>query len=334
MTVANSPTLLAQRRMSRLVTQVRVDADAKRIEAVTGRVNSIRAEMKGQIGKVQLVQKAIIDSRKYRQSLDLANFRLTSVETAVNSITEITERVNRDMLSALNTNNKDTTQLVAQGARAAIGVVFETLNMQLEGRFIFSGSTIDTAPMGDMDTMLTDLQTIMTAGPDAATVLANFDDYFDNPAGGFQTTIYTGSDNNAPDIEVGPGVRVPLNTRADDDMFKSVIKGLALSALAGQSGAQNPIERELFEAGSDRMIQAQYDTVVLRANIGNALAEVGVAESTQAATEQALTLSYNDFVTVDQTEAASLMQYLDTQLEASYAATARLTDLTFLDYMR
>lgn len=333
MSITSSPNLLSQRRMTRLVTQIRTTGDERRIEAVTGRVNNIREATQGQVGKIQLLEKSLSDTQKYRESLDIANYRVEAMQTALNSLSETTQRVNQDALSALSFDNPETTKLVANEARAALGVTFATLNLQTGGRFIFSGNTIDTAPLGDLDTMMNDLKTIMNAAPDAATAVTDIDAYFDDPAGGFQTNIYTGSDANASDIEIGPGQRIQMDTRADNAAFKTVLKGLAMIALAGEEGAPDQKARDLIEAGSGKMIQSQYDVVNLNARIGNTLAEIGVAESTQSATEQSLTIALNNFTGVDQLEAATLMQSLDTQLEAAFAATARISRLTLLNYI-
>lgn len=329
------PDSLALERINRQVFNVKSAAQRARTEVVTGRIEDVTAEVRGDIGSVHLLRKAIDDAQNYQKSLGLAENRAQRTQTVISSLTNESTRLAPEIYSAVGVGNDRTLGFVANDAEAALRVIISNLNSDAGGRALFSGDAPDRSPLGSADTLLADVRAIIEAGPDLAGVQTALDTYFNDPAGGFATTIYQGGAGVAPAVELSPGVRINPTVKADAQPIRDLLRGLAVVAnfnAAAPGGVDG--SRALASDSADRLLAAEDDIVEIGASIGVNEAQISQRVRQLEEEEQVLTTLFNDRTVRDPFEAASQLQILETQLESAFLVTARLSRLSLLEFLR
>lgn len=328
------PDLLSYSRLSRLVSEVKSRTTVASAEVVSGRYEDATAAVKGDIGAVHLLKKAVEDARHYQTSLSLAETRASLTQASLKTLTTQTTELSTSALSALDKGEAASLKLYDDQARGALQTIFSALNTSEGGRALFGGDEAGRAPLASLDQLLLDVQAIMAAGPDAASVDTALDVYFDDPAGGFQTTIYQGGAGDAPSVELAPGVRVAASVKADAQPLKDLIRGLAVIANYETPPAGSPAERDaVVRDGVLLTLKAENDITDMRAQLGIAESQISNAKSRYAEAETLYTTLYNEKTARDPYEAAAELQQLEAQLESSYLVTARLSRLTLANYL-
>ena len=173
---------------------------------------------------------------------------------------------------------------------------------------------------------------IVAGAVDAADANAQLEVYFNDPTGGFAQNIYLGGDSISSPVEISPGVRLDVSVSAADQPIKDLLRGL--SVIAVRDAATFADTDALTESGANAALAADVGITNIQARIGIAEARIDAAASRYEAEETVLTALFNEQTERDQFEAASELQLLESQLEASYLLTARLARLTIADYLR
>lgn len=326
------PDILVFSRLSKSVADLKGRAQTTRTEAVTGRYEDITAATKGDVGSAHLLNKAIADVQAYQQNLALGENRAQRSQSVLNVLATQSNRIATESASAVGRNDLTTLRTNAEDAHASITSIFAALNTTEGGRALFGGDATDRAPLGSPNNLITDVKAIIAGATDLADAELQLDTYFNDPAGGFLTSIYKGGANPAPDIEIAPGVRISASTKADAQPIKDLIRGLVEIAASGSVNFGSP--KDLVNAGSSRILGAKTSLSELRASIGVGEARISATKARYQTEETILTNLFNEKTARDPFEAASELQLLETQLEASYLMTARLARLTIADYIR
>ena len=332
MTSVNSPNIVSFTRLSRAVADIKARADTTRIESVTGRREDVTAALNGDVGSAHLLKKAVDDARSFQQHLTLAQIRAERTQTALGVLGGEAVRIGTETVSASGRNDAGALKTLGADARAAIANVFSVLNVTEGGRALFSGDASDRLPFGDPAQLIADIETIVAGATDAADANAQLDVYFNDPAGGFATNIYQGGAGKAAPVEIAPGVRIDVSATAADQPIKDLLK--SLSIIAVQDSASFADAKAFIEGGAESALAADGAIIDLRSTIGVGEARIAAAIERYEAEESVLTALFNEKTGRDQYEAASELQLLESQLEASYLLTARLARLRLTDFIR
>ncbi|MGE0409577.1 MAG: flagellin [Amphiplicatus sp.] len=329
------PDILSHARMSRVVSGVKAEADRTRTEAVTGRYEDATKAVKGDIGGAHLLKKAIEDAQSYQRNLSVADHRAQITQNVLGMLTTESSRIAASAYGALGMGDDAALATLADEARGALYTIFGALNTTDGGRALFAGDEPGATPLGSVETLLADVEAIISGAADANAAETALDAYFNDPAGGFATAIYRGGANDAPAVEIAPGVRINASVKADNQAIKDVIRGFAVLANFAASPGGSTAERDNIAArAAERTLTAEKNVVALRADLGVSESRIAAAKDRHAAEEDVLTSLYNQKVARDPYEAASALQLLESQLEAAYLVTSRLARLTIADYLR
>ncbi|MEX6634476.1 flagellin [Hyphococcus lacteus] len=327
------PSLLQYSRLNTSIADTKAKAETARIEVVTGRIADLAAELGGSVGDAQLLRKAISDVELMGASAQRALGRAQIAQVALSRSTEGVEVTGTNLLSAIGRNDEQSIGIAATQAELQLDAAISSFNTRYEGRSLFSGDATNTLGLADKETLLTDIRAIFAAAPDAATREAQLDTYFNDPAGGFETNIYLGGDGNAPRTEISDGELVEYSAKANEQPVKDLLRSLSTLVIADESDAWPDREDALTKAGAG-MIAASEDMVEVRARVGAAEERMVSAVSRLEAEATALGATYNERTARDPYEAASMLQQLESQLEASYLVTSRISQLSFVNYVR
>lgn len=313
--------------LSQTITDLRSRISVTATEAVTGRHSDLTTHLNGRIGDAMLTQKALDDIASEQSRLDLTLTRLEFTQTSLGVIQETNDNgISTRLLSSLAAEN--TAQIESNGreAKNALDVVFTALNARVNERQLFSGDATSSGPLQPLSELLADVQNILDTSLDAADFQANIDTYFDDPAGGWQSSIYNGT----------PTASDPDAIVAIDPAITELVKGYATLALADGS-LDNPILADdpgVLTQASQSINDGITQVIDLRVKIGQGEERVTIRQDTLVAENSILSETFNALTGRDQFEAATELRQLETSLEASYLLTSRLANLTLLNNIR
>lgn len=320
------PSSMISAKLSQNVADLRARINDVSSEAVTGKRSDLTEHLSGRIGDAMLSQKALQDINGDRGTLALREARLDMVQRSLAGVQESSDGLSARLLSAVGIGNDAEVTAVSRDAESALEQAFTSLNARHGERFLFAGDATSTQPFGDPEALLSDVRQIAIDATDTADFEARLDAYFDDPAGGWQQNIYQGH-ATVSDSDAVTGV---------DPAITRLIKGLSVMAVAGRDTTPALLKQSTAPllAAADRVAEGQIELTNLRGNLGTIQERISKAQDTLDAEEVILNRVFNEMATRDQYEAATELQELENNLEASYLLTARLSNLSLLNFLR
>jgi len=311
--------------LSQHISELRSQIGQTSTEATTGRYEDLTLHLSGRIGKAMLSQKALTDISTDREVLNLRATRLSLIQTSLGTVQDSSSGIAANMLSAIGGEHETEIGIAARDAKTALSATLSSLNARYGDRFLFSGDATATLPFPDQTALLSDLELIAETATDAADFKTQLDDYFNSPTGGWLQNIYKGSPT-ASDAE---------SVTADNAAIKSLISDLAVLAISGPEGSLATLSgySDLVQETSLSLSASETKITNLRADLGVYEERNAISLKTLDTEETLLNASFNDLTARDQYEAATELQSLQTTLEASYMITARLSQLSLINYL-
>ncbi|MEM5518860.1 flagellin [Henriciella sp. AS95] len=308
------------------VTDLKARMQSVSTEAVTGRVSDVTKHLNGRIGSAMLGQKALDDLATEKSQLHLRASRLDVVQNSLEKIQSGMDGLSARMLDAVGFSSEVDLVNVTRDAELELGNMLSRLNARHGERYLFAGDATSTPPFAGADQLIADIEALAGAATDAADFEAQLDAYFTDPAGGWQQTIYRGT-ATASDSEAKTAI---------DPAITELARGLAVMAISGPGGAIDAIP----DADTARMTAAntlaagQTALTNMRADVGIDQRRLSDRLSDLDREKTILTETFNQMTARDQYDAAAELKVLEANLETSYALTARLSNLSLMNFLR
>lgn len=321
------PNSLISAQFTQNITELRQSISRTAEEATTGRYSDLTAHLSGRIGSAMLSQKAVDNIAFEREQLSQREVRLDITQHNLSLIHDRSVGIGISMRAALGTSDLVSQGLAARDAKAALGNIFGALNVRYGERYLFAGDATATQPLPNADDLLSQLRTIADGAATPADFAAAIDTYFNDPAGGWQQSIYHGS-STASD---------PDAVTATNPALVEIISGLAVMALADPINSpptilsQNPAT---VDAAAERVATGIVALTNVRSELGVRQQQIRADQESLDIEETIVTTAFNSLTSRDQYEAASALKVLEANLEASYLLTSRLASLSLLNFMR
>jgi len=234
-------------------------------------------------------------------AVDAAGDALTRVEatySALGGVSDILTSLRAEVTGVLTEEDLTGLQTIAQTYMEDVAAL---LNTQLAGRYIFAGSSTQTAPV--------ELE---------AYEAANLTDV--------DTGYYTG-DDYVQSARLGTERAIDYGVTADAEAIEEALRALSFAASA------DPLTMDDMEALSELLVGAQ-DGIIALQSIASTTAS---SLETFIANEEEHIASSEEMITeISSADIAELIveaSSYEVQLEASYAALGSLSDLSVLDYL-
>ncbi len=329
------PTALAFRNMSRIITDLKRQSEVARYETVTGRRFDLAEATDGNLGLVQQLEKAQTDVLDYRTAINIAKTRANVSASGLDVAVKAAGNIAEDILGALGVGNEQIITNSQDIARRELDTVFAGLSVNVGGRYIFSGADVDTPPLAPAATLIADLEALALASTTAADFETALDTYFNDPAGGFATNIYQGSSLDASSIEVAEAERLNVQPRADDQALKDLFRSLGAIAVSASLTGLSPDERNTaLESSAIDLANAEKGAIDLRADLGFTQERLETVLTRNEAEETAIIDSLQALIGADEYEAATRLEVTENVLDIAFTATARLSQLSLVNYIR
>ncbi|GGE19802.1 flagellin [Aureimonas endophytica] len=259
-------------------------------------------------------------------------------------------------------------QQYPQLATSALEQLQGSLNTSVGGTYVFGGMKADTPPIkdvqGGIEAAKTKFQDFLTAlGKTASQVtdteMKGFlsDAGYAVPAGTltpagtpapgagqtfrFLDTVndanWTTNWSNASSAETFAGVSksqtVQTSVSANQDAFRKVTAAYSMLAAIGGEDLSEAAKKALTRSAAEILEVGKPGITALRAAVGDRQNVVTAANTAVTSQQDIVQKAFNDLEGVDQTEAGTRYQNLETQLQAAYTITGRLQKLSILDYL-
>lgn len=244
-------------------------------------------------------------------------------------------------------------------SRAALESVIGSLNISYNGDHLFSGTASDKAPLTRWDAANPDtglspeqiLSEIVGSGPatlaEAEAMIDEIDAFFAStntadPDRNFEASFFNGTPlhdaggdpNTRVTARINEGQQLSYGVQANDPAFRDTIKGLAMLAVADVSQIEDEATyARWMEAVNDALSGGVQGVLSTAASIGFNQQVVAKAQTQLDDISLVQRTQIGNYENVDPYEAAAMVSSLETQLQASYSVTARLSQLTLLNFL-
>lgn len=229
-----------------------------------------------------------------------ATNQLQMMDSAVGNVAGIAERFRALLVQRLDAATGSELPVAAQ-ARSMLDEAANQLNVRLDERYLFAGSRSDRPAVS-----------LPTPAPTAS-----------DPG------AYYGGDEVQAQVRTTDGKTLVYGVTASAAPFAQLISSLGLAAQADASG-----DRAAMGTALDRLEQAISGLAELRGSIGQNAERLAAVTNERTATADYLKGVVSTIEDTDVPAAATRLAQDQTNLEASYMVTSRLSQLSLADYLR
>ncbi len=298
------------------------------------------------------------NTQAYTTSNALLESKLEAMLASVDAVRNQTGDVLEISLVSSSSPSLGADALQAQ-ARAALESTIATMNTSYNGDHLFSGTASDQAPLtrwGEVSarTGLSPeevLSDIVGTGPttvaEADAMISEIEAFFASansadPDRNFEATMFNGTPllnasgdpSNRITARINEGQELVYGVQANDEPFRETLKGLAMLSLVDVSQiGDSATYTRWMEAVNASLSSGSQGALESSSSIG--FNQQVVATTQEQLNDMSLVqrTQISNFESVDPYEAATMVSSLETQLQASYNVTARLSQLSLLNYL-
>lgn len=305
-------------------------------ELTTQRKSDVTASLGGATSQLEAFEREIGRLTSYSDAAQRLGQRLSYMQTTLASIEDVRSAAMSKLLNATTEPTVSAVQSAAETGKSSFTSFVSSFNQRLGNVALFSGAATDKTPLLSGSEMLIDINAMIVGLDTSDDILTAVDTWFDDPAGGFATIGYLGDTGLPQEHKISKEKNVTIDIRSDSATTVLLLKAAAVAALADESNASLTEETraELVAHSGQLMLNAGDSLTNTRAMLGRneaAVEEASVALSMQLT---AFKIDRNDITVSDPFETATRLQDVQQQLEMQYTVTARLSQLSLVNFLR
>lgn len=224
---------------------------------------------------------------------------------------------------------------MGEAARQTLDDLVGALNAGQGGRALFAGVATTGAPVIPAADLMERAAAVASGVTSADELETRITAWFADP-GGFRAEAYRGADRALAPFDLGGGVEVTQDLRADDPALVALLRDTVLIALAGSATTGIPLDdRARLQARAAQSILGGEGSLIARQEALGVAQERIDRQQARAATEiAALRAARTDLLAADPFETALALQDAQNRLDAFYTATARTARLGLAAFLR
>jgi flagellar hook-associated protein 3 FlgL len=253
-------------------------------------------------------QGEVANAERWSGNASLASDRVQAMYSAVGNMIDLANTLKSSIATAMSGTTSDTTAAsLQQTAQDALSDLAGAMNVQLDGRYLFSGSATNAAPV--------DLSGYPATTP---------------PSAGTVDTSYYQGDGQLAAISVSAENKITYGVTGDTGGFEAVLRAAAIAASAA---ASDPIDTDALSDAYDLVGTAISKLGTLQEGLSNTANRLTAAKASQDSYSDYLQSMVSDIKNVDAAAVMTRVTELQTQLEASYSAVSGILKLRLTDYL-
>ena len=304
-------------------------------ELATGRVSDVNTVTAGNFDFLNSIERDLGSLDGYRvvgvEAKQLADATQLELERVQNTAASL----GSSLLSFANLPAGPQLLQGATEARGALDTIFAALNSDIAGRSIFSGVATDSDALASTTDLLSALESEIAGLTSVADIRTAAEAWFSSPTG-FDQIIYNGSTSDLAPFRLNETEDVSVGIRADNDAIKNIILDTALAALSDSStlGYPTSLQAEIQNDVGANIIATQQEIIGLRGTVGSAEERIETLVARNLAEKTTLEFARTEYLEVDPFEAATRLEDLQFRLQSLYTITARMSDLSLVNFVR
>lgn len=319
-------------------TNARLNAELSKLtqEMASGETADITRHLHGDYTHLGAFEREARMLSRYDAAAKHASLLTSTMQTALGTVQTTTGTLATDLIAQSSGGVPTGWQTTSRNAAQALETVISALNTSVAGRSLFAGQATDSTPFPSATAFLAALRPALAGATTLQDITTAIDTWFDTPGGGFESLGYQGSDQSLSPLRIGESDTVNLDLRGDSTPIRQLLKNTAMAALAADPalGFSNDIQKGLLATAGQGMLANQDALIGLRADLGYAEARIEESQSRISAEKSSLEIARNALVGVDPYETATRLKNVQFQLESLYSATASLSRLSLVGYLK
>ena len=314
-------------------------------EVSTGRMADVGLSLGSVTGRSMRLHIDTDALTAFTNSNALVSARLSQTGNALTALGTDADSFSQALISGRNAGSARSTLVSA--ANDALSSFASRLNTSDGGDYIFGGINSGTAPIADFD-----------SGPKAAIVAAftakfgcaptdpaaaNIDatsmkDFLDNEFSDlFNDANWAATWSSASDqvmqSRISPGETVNSSVSANEPAFRQLAMGYAMVAVFGGGTLGDDATDAVIDKAITTIGNGQAARTAVQASLGSTENRITQANDRLATQKDILATQVDNLEGVDPAEAKTRIDSLSTQLEMSYSLTAKLMQLSLINYV-
>ena len=304
-------------------------------ELATGQVSDVKSVLAGNTSYLSDIERDLKTLSGFRVATTEAAQYAESIQLSLERVSDSSESFGTSLLKISSNATGSVLDQFSDDAESQLANIVGVLNTSVGGRSLFAGDATNQRPMADAEVILDGLRAATAGAATPQDLRTAAEIWFNDPAG-CVATAYTGSATEIAPLRIGQNEKVSVQIKGDDPIFKDIIKQYALAAITGDAAFSfSATDRQelLAEAGRS-LFSTQTDMTALRAKIGSAQARIDEVGARNATEQTSLQFAKGALLQADPYETATELEAVQFQLQSLYTVTARMSDLSFVNFVR
>jgi flagellar hook-associated protein 3 FlgL len=303
-------------------------------EMTTGIAMDLGRHVGGDFAPLAGIDSALARLQGFARTTSEAALFTGAMQTALGTVDDVATTLAPVLFSAATSANAGSVSAAARAARQGFETVVSMYNTRLGDRALFAGVETALSPLPDAETLLAQIETSIAGALTLGDVEVALDTWFSDPLG-FMTQAYQGRAALA-DLPIGPGQSARIDVTAADPAIRETLKGFAMAALLdrGLFAGQGATRVQVMRRAGEVLAEGASSRAHMAGRLGTTEGQIAAASTRNAAEVSALEIARNGLVSIDPYEAATKLEAAQSQLEALYTVTARLSRLSLVDFLR
>jgi len=317
-------------------------------EVTTGRHADVGLSLGYRTGETISLRQEHLRLQTITQTNSVATTRLDSAQGALKGLAETAQNFLGQLMAAANSNQAQA-ELQTQ-AKAALSTFADALNTTVDGASLFAGINADVRPVTDYNApgsanaqavanAFTSTFGFSQSDPAVANITAgDMQNFLDTTfAGLFDPSSWSGTWSAASDQNIRSRISssemIDTSVNANDDAFRQLASVFTMVADLGTSDLNADAFHTLVGKATDVMSKALDGLTTLQANLGVAQERISKANDRMSIQMDIMSTHIGALEGVDPTEASTRVTTLMTQIETAYAMTARINQLSIINFL-
>ena len=319
-------------------------------EATTGRKADVFASLGARAGETLSLRTHLTRVEGFLETNTSLTNKLGMMSSSLGSVRSAAQGV-LDASVGMQADGSMGADALRQAARTTFDQIVAIVNTPYNGQQLFAGiesgaPALQSWTQASAGTGLTpeDVMAAIIGGgvATASVAVTQVEEVFSSthladPTLNFEATFYNGAGTGGArqSALIEPGTVLDYGVQANDPAFTGLLQGLAMMATADPADFANQAEFGVWIDEATSALMGGIDGVLAaEGRLGGQQRVLDDMVERQQARVDLYKGQIDALEGVDEYEAASRVELLSTQLEATYAITARLSGLSFLNFMR
>lgn len=305
-------------------------------ELASGKIADLSSHLSGEFTEVASIEHALRTLDAQNVAARETSLLLETAQIALGTVQDVSANLAPALISAGNSNHPSLLRTTSTDAAQKFDTLVAALNTRIADRSVFSGMDTDRAALMTGPEILMQLRSDLAGESTVSGVMNAIEVWFTQPGGPFETFAYSGAATDLAPIPISETERVDFNVRADNAGLRQTMKAFALGAIATDLPllTDTSDRATLLRNAGETMLTGQTDLAILRSDIGALESYSDAARTRNSAARSTFEISRTELYTADPFQIASELETAQTQLEAVYALTARISRMSLADYLR